>query len=168
MRLRKKTIAAFGLVEIIIAIAIISISLFALSNAANLAFLFIEETTREGRVSFLLEEGLEAVRILRDLSWAENIAPLASDTPYYPIFNVGWSLVGSDPGPIDGIFTRSVIFEDVYRRDSDYDIVDIGAPDPKTLDPETKKVTASVTWVSTNNKISTRTLATYITNLFQN
>ncbi len=164
----KKKFYGFGLVEVIIAIAIVSISLFALSNAANLAFLFVDESTREGRAAFLLEEGAEAVRTLRDVSWTQKIAPLTSGNTYYPVFNVSWNLATTDPGAIEGIFTRTAVFEDVYRRNSDDDIVDAGAADPKTLDPGTKKVTIYVLWKKSGNKTTTRSLSTYITNLFQN
>lgn len=158
----QKKYRGFGLVEIIIAVAIVSISLFALSNASNLAFTLIDESTRETRASFLLEEGVEAVRILRDSGWSANIAPLTSGTGYYPIFATNWTLASTDPGPIDGIFTRTITLENVLRDGND-DIAPTGTPD---LD--TKKVTVSVSWNGPRGNTKTRSIATYITNLLEN
>lgn len=158
----------FGIIEIIFAIALISISLFALMHASNTAFVLVDENAREKKAVFILEEGVETVRILRDVSWSKNIAPLVNATPHYLTLNTPWGLTTVNPGPIDGVFDRTIVFEEVYRKDSDDDIVDQGAADPKTLDPNTRKVTVSVTWNASSGGQKTRTITTYISNLFSN
>lgn len=156
-----------GLLEIIIAVAIISFSLFALARAAQVALSLVDQTTRISRSLFLLEEGMESVKSLRDRSWSAHIAPLSEGISYYPVFDNFWELETLNPGPIDGTFTRTLEVENVYRRDLDDDIVDPGAPDPKTLDPGTKKITVTVSWQSPVGTRS-RQLETYLSNIFDN
>jgi len=157
----------FGLIEIIIASAIISASLVALAGVSQLAFRVILENTREKRAGFLAEENLEVVRILRDLSWSSNVAPRASEVTYYPVFDSAlstWSLSSTPPGLIDGMFLQTLVFGDVYRRNSDDDIVASTSPDSKTLDLDTKLVTSRVLWEE-GKEVE---LITYITNMFDN
>lgn len=157
----------FGLTEIVVAAGVISVSLFSLITVALYSSRSIDESFFKARAEFLAREGLEVVKIVRDSGWSANIGPLSSGTEYYADFTVSsnsWSLRTTDPGLIDGEFRRTIVFEDVYRRDSDHDIVPASSPDPKTLDTGTKKVTATVSW-ATGASIS---ISTYITNLFQN
>ena len=144
----------FGLVEIVVATGIIAVTFFALAGVSQIAFRVVRESTEDARANFLLEESVEAIRSLRDASWDSNIAPLTSGTIYYPVYNSaqqGWTLQITNPGLIEGLFTRTAIFEDVYRRNSDDDIVDVAAPDPKTLDSGTHRVTAHVGWGTVTN-----------------
>lgn len=156
----------FGLVEIVVAAAIVSVSLFALIGASHASFKAVDDSLMRRRAEFLAEESIEAVKILRDSGWTAYIDPLLSGTTYYPSFNAAtgsWSLITNNPGAIDGIFNRTLIFADVYRKNSDQDIVDISAPDPKTIDPGTLLVISAVSWEGKQAEIRT-----YITNIFQN
>lgn len=156
----------FGLVEIVVASAIVSVSLFALIGASQASFKAVDDSLMRRRAEFLAEEGIEAVKILRDSGWAANIDPLTSGTTYYPSFNSStntWALITTNPGAVDGIFTRTITFSDVYRKNSDQDIVDVAAPDPKTLDPGTLLVVSTASWEGKEAEIRT-----YITNIFQN
>lgn len=156
----------FGLIEIVVASAIVSISLFALIGASHAAFRAVDKSLMQKRAEFLAEEGVEAVKVLRDSGWSTYIDPLVSGTTYYPLFNSStntWSLSTTNPGAIDGIFTRTIVFGDIYRRNSDQDIIDISDPSPKTIDSGTMLVTSRVTWEAKEVKI-----LTYVTNIFQN
>ena len=156
----------FGLVEILVASGIITVVAVGVLSASQLSLRLVRNSTLEGSASFLSEEGIEAVRIMRDAGWSAKIAPLISSTTYYPIFNTGaWTLTTTNPGLIDGVFSRTVIFDDAYRRNSDDDIVDISSSDSKTLDAGTRKVTVRVSWDFPAKQVE---LVTYITNLFQN
>jgi len=158
----------FGLVEILVASAVISASLIALTAVALLSFRVIDGSVRETQAEFLTEEGLEVVRILRDISWSANIAPLTSGVAHYPTFNASggtWTLVSTGADLIDGLFSRSIVFDDVYRKNIDDDIVASTSPEANTLDPGTKQVTSRVTWDNGEREIE---FVTYITNLFQN
>ncbi|MDP7648317.1 MAG: hypothetical protein QGI82_01305, partial [Candidatus Pacebacteria bacterium] len=62
---------------------------------------------------------------------------------------------------IDNVFDRTITIVDVYRRDSDDDIIASTSPDSKTLDPNTVQVTASVSWDGDEVNATT-----YFTNIF--
>jgi prepilin-type N-terminal cleavage/methylation domain-containing protein len=151
----------FSLVEIVIVIAIISVALmsiisfFIFSRGVNF------KMARNTEATSLAEEGMEAVRKLRDQSWSENIADLVSGTTYYPVVSgSNWTLNLNNPGLIKGLYTRTVKVENVVRA-ANSNISTSG-----TADPDTKKLTVRVSWVETGNTKEV-VLTTYITN-FQN
>jgi prepilin-type N-terminal cleavage/methylation domain-containing protein len=157
----------FGLIEIIIASAIISVAISSLAATSGLALRVVSKSALKEKAHFLLEEGVEATRIQRDLSWHSNIAQLATSTAHYATFNAAsgaWEFGVTDPGLIDGVFSRTITFDAVYRRDSDDDIVDVSSSDPKTIDYGTRETNVSVAWGS-GEQVA---LTTYITNMFSN
>ena len=167
---RLRTNSGFGLIEILIASAVILVAMTTLSSVVLSAFRITDEGVEKIQAEFLAGEGLEVVRLLRDKGWEANIEPLSSGTVYYPVWNVStidWTLDASDPGLIDGTFTRVVIFEDVYRRLSDDDIVPEEDAATKALDSGTKKVTSRVSWKGRASSPEVR-LEMYITNFFDN
>jgi len=152
----------FGLLEIAIGISIISLSIFSLTAVSNLALKLTEESARNTQASFLLEEGVEALKILRDSSWSIDIMPLASGTVYYLSFaDHNWQTTSTNIY-IDGIFERSFVLQDV-NRDINDDIVSSGG----ILDSDTKKIIVSVSWRS-RNSTTTQSVSAYIVNLFNN
>src|SRR3989344_4495337 len=77
------------LVEVLIATSIILVFLLAFFGVHNL---YLKTAFSNGDVikaTELAEEGLEAMRFLRDSSWDVNIAPLTLDTDYDLIFSAG-------------------------------------------------------------------------------
>lgn len=156
----------FGLIELLVATSVISVSLFALVAVIQASFQVTSVSGVKARAEFLAEEGVEVVKILRDNSWSSNIATLATSTPYYPVFATStgvWSLATVSPALIDNTYTREVIIDDVYRRDSDSDIVASTSPDSKSLDAGTREVTSRVLWGSDSLQFGA-----YITDLFSN
>lgn len=151
----------FGLLEVVIGVTIISVSLFSLIIVLQSAMVIINESTKDIQASFLLEEGVESVRVMRDSGWTSNIAGLATSTSYYFDFNGSTWLVTTSNIYIDGLFERSFVIDDVYRDVND-DIAISG-----TLDANTKKVTVYIAW-STKSGTTTKNIATYLTNLFDN
>lgn len=153
----------FGLVEIVVGVAIMSAVLLSLSQIGQFVFRVVDESNYKLRGAFLAEEGIEAVRTIRDTSWSANIAPLAPGADYYPRFSGGiWVL---DPAPqpkVDGTFDRRIIFQPVNRDASD-NIVSSGG----ILDPGTKKMTVNVAW-NNRGRTNTASVSTYITDLFKN
>lgn len=162
--------SGFGLIEIVVSIGVVAVVLFSIAQASRLAHRVIAKSQRETQAQFLIEEGVEAMKILRDAGWAAHIAPLSGSAIYYPTFDTsinGWRMLQANPEPIGGVFTRIITVEPVYRRNSDDDIVDISSPDPKTIDPGTRKVTVRVSW----SEAATSTLregVTYISDIHQN
>lgn len=149
-RLHKK---AFSLVEILLAIFV-----FTLFSTA-VVYLSLDTASRATQVEIkneallYAEEGMEAVRNIRDRNYLDLVAgsyglSFAADT---------WSFVAA-PETIDAYYQRTVLIEDVYR-DGAGDIAASG-----TLDPETKKITVSVTWNWKGLIPKTTVLSTYFSN----
>lgn len=151
----------FGLLEIVLAVSIISLTLFGLSNTARVSYRLISDNTNKVKAAFLLEETIETVRILRDQSWQTRIASLSVGTNYFLTFNGTQWRTSTTNVFVDDIFERKIQVSDVYR-DANDDIAASG-----TLDPDTKKITASVSW-GTRTGTSTESISTYITDLFDN
>jgi len=153
----------FSLIEVVVGAAIISISFLGLMTLASTSFYLMEQGERYVQASFLLEEGTEALRVLRDSGWQENIGSLNVETSYclvFSTFNNSWG-VASSSAYIDGIFERSFILYDVNRDHSSDDIVDSGG----VLDPNTKKVVMSVSWLSRKGT-TTKSISTYLMDIF--
>ncbi len=156
----------FSLVEILVAVAVLLVSFVSVLTAFQVA-------TRQGRASVLevqaaalAEEGVEAVTTIRDAGWA-NLSSLAVGTPYDLIFTgTQWATTLS-PQTIDGSFRRSVTVGEVYRRNSDKDIVVADSPDPKAIDTGTKKITVRVAWATSTPNARERVMEAYLTNLFE-
>jgi len=158
----------FGLIEILVAAAIVGVAFTTLSGAVLSAFRVTDDDVLRIQAAFLAEEGLEIVRFLRDAGWEENIAGRESGTSYYPVFLAvenAWTLAAEDPGPVDGIFSREIIFEEVYRRTSDDDIVLVSDGAPKALDTGTVRATSRVTWAGRTGAGATE-LSSYFTAIF--
>ncbi|MBI4121078.1 MAG: hypothetical protein HY457_02395 [Parcubacteria group bacterium] len=159
--------SGFGLLEIVISSAIISASLIALVTATQLSYKAVERALQRTQAEFLAEEGFEAIRTLRDAGWSAAIAPLINGTSYYPIFATStsvWSLSPSDPGLKLGLFTRTVVFTAVCRKDADDDIVDCDSATPHYTDQGTREVVSRVEW-GDNEEVEFRG---YITDLLDN
>ncbi|QQG42781.1 MAG: hypothetical protein HYW15_01010 [Candidatus Giovannonibacteria bacterium] len=155
----------FGLLEIVIAVSLISGTIFSLAFVFLLANKLEVRASNQVRANFLAEEGLEVLRSLRDKSWSDNLASLNAGTTYYLSFNPvssSWSVTTSNPGLIDGVYARSFAVASVNRDDSD-NIVSSGG----TLDPNTKEFRVSVSWQE-RGVYSTTTVSTYLSDIFQN
>lgn len=148
------------IVEVLVAVSIITVSILAAMAVAQKSIYVSRQAVHATQAAFLLEEGAEAVRILRDNSWS-NISSLIPATSYYPFFSGGtWTL--SPTANTVGIFTRTVSVALVNRDNSTQDISALG-----TDDPGTKLVTVTVSWMEGGNVI-TKTLEFYIMDFFLN
>ena len=148
----------FMMVEILVAVSIITVSVLAAMTVSQKSIYVSRQAFHATQVSFLLEEGAEAVRILRDNAWS-NISTLSPNTNYYPTFSGGtWTL--SSTANIVGIFTRTVTTASVNRDNTTKDIGSIG-----TDDPGTKLITITVFWTE-GGVIITKTLQFYIADIF--
>ena len=148
----------FLTVEVLIAISIVTISILASMTVAQKSIYVSRQSLHFSQANFLLEEGAEAVRILRDNAWT-NISSLTLETYYYPLFSNGtWSL-STTPNTV-GIFTRKMTISSVKRDDTSKDISDTG-----TVDTGTKLVTITVSWSESGTTV-TKTLSFYILDIF--
>ncbi len=154
----------FGLLEIVIAVAIVGGALWALASVFLLAERAQELSREKLQAVFLAEEGLETLRYLRDSGWSSNIATLSINTDYYLSFDSGasqWSIVSTPPAKIEGVFERSFRIENVLR-DSGANIAPVG-----TNDPETRKIIMNVAW-SFQQSSENVSLEAYLADLFGN
>ncbi|MDO8555268.1 MAG: type II secretion system protein [bacterium] len=156
----KNKTKGFGLLEIVVAISIISFSLFSVMSAVIMALRVSEGSEKNIQAAYLLEEGVEVLRILRDTSWQNNIANITTGVNYYFIFNNNaWQATTSATNLIDQTFERKFVLENVYRNGND-DIAQSGS-----LDNGTKKATVTVSWF-TQKGTTTQNTAIYLTNIF--
>ncbi len=150
----------FSLVEAVIGIALILLALVGLFVAYSFYLKVGLRAATSLQAAFLAEEGMEAARLLRDGAWS-NLSSLATATPYYLSWGGGvWSAT-TTAVLVDNNFTRTIVFDDVYRRNGDKDIVATTSPDAKTFDPDIKKVTVSVSAPGVLAR-----LATYLANIY--
>jgi type II secretory pathway pseudopilin PulG len=158
MKINNKTKGA-GLVEVVIGVSLILITLVGLISAYNLFLKTALKNTEILQANFLIEEGLEASRALRDYGWDSNIENLVQGTNYDVIESGGVWQYTSNISLIDGKFYRAITVADVLRDGND-DIASSG-----TLDSNTKLFTVSISWLE-GGATSTRSLSAYLTKLF--
>lgn len=156
------TCAGFTIIEVVVGAAILVGVFISVGGIANYAVRLSSDANLRIRSAFLATEGIEAAKAMRDRSWEAYIAPQAPGTNYYLAFSADRWLTSQAPEIIDGIFTRTIQFENVSRASSD-DIVMSGG----TNDPNIKKVTVTVRWAS-HGILRQDSIATYITNLLSN
>ena len=153
--------AGFGLLEIVLAITVISGSLFAIAGASRLAFIVSSENLLKSQAGFLLEEGAEALKTIRDRSW-NDFSSIPNNTLYYLVFSGGaWQATNIDPGPVAGVFTRTVTVSNVLRDAGD-NIAGSGVPDP-----DTRKIVVKVSWQERSLGVSQEAIS-YISRINEN
>ncbi len=162
MKFFLKNKKGFSVIEIMIACAIISTSIFALVSSASKGVQLSNQVLKQTQASILLEEGAEAVKSIRDNLWTD-ISSLTVGTTYYLSFNTTtnkWSL-STTASTIDFIFTRTIVITAV-NRDSNDDITTSGG----TLDLRTKKVSINVSWNNSSNTTTSKDLSFYMSDIF--
>src|SRR3989344_2551092 len=151
-----------GLVEVLVAAAIIVLIVLSLFSAFTLFLRIGLDVPSMVGATLLAEEGVEAVKYMRDGGWNQNIAPLILGTPYYlATTSISWTVTAT-PRLDLGKFTRTVRFYAV-NRDSSGTIVSSGG----TLDSGTRKVVVDVWWPTASGS-TTRFVSTYLTNFLNN
>ncbi len=159
MQRSKFMAAGFGLLEIVLAVSIISIiSVGLILIVGNLVGVG-NETVQSVTATILIEETAEAVRLLRDNHWS-YIAGLTAEVPYYLVWTGHTWATSTTPVLVDGVFERSFRVVDV-ERDANDNIVTQGG----VLDPNTRQVTVTVAWWS-RQATTTRSFDFILTNLF--
>lgn len=150
----------FGLVEIIIGAAILATTLLAVSFFFQKAIVISDSTGKIVQASFLAEEGVEVLRLLRDNGWENLNSGITPGSLYHLSFSGSTWATTTINTFIDGTFERTFKIENV-NRDSNDDITVSGGE----LDPNTKLVTISVSWFN-RGATTTHSVAVYLTNIF--
>ena len=146
------------IVEVLVAVSIITVSILAAMMVAQKSIYVSRQAFHTTQAAFLLEEGAEAVRILRDNAW-NNISSLNPGTNYYPTFSGDTWILSSTANTV-GIFTRTVTIANVNRDNTTKDISSAG-----TNDPGTKLMTVTVSWLEGGTPVM-KTLQFYIMDIF--
>lgn len=148
------------MVELIVISAVLMIIVIAASYVAKKSIEVSNRTLNTMQASFLLEEGVEVMRILRDSNFgAVDPAIEGSSNQYLVLTSNTWSLV--DAPQTNGIFTRIINIYPVYRDSTTADIVTSGG----SLDAGTSKITITVSWPESTGTLS-KSLTFYLSDLF--
>ena len=151
--------AGFTIIEVLFSAAFLALFTGVLITAYILYFRIATAGPQHTAAVFLADEGLEAVRVIRDGGWEDGIAALDTELPYHLIFQDGLWSATTDPQLIDDTFTRTVTLYEV-RRDSDDNIADTGEIDDGTL-----RADVLVSWSGLLGESEVE-LSTYVANLF--
>ena len=154
----KKFNQGIALVEIIVAISIITMALLAILTVIQKSIYISRQSLQQAQASFLLEEGVEAVKVVRDNDWS-LISSLLPNTNYYLEFNSNLPNLTTTQNSLD-IFTRIITTEYVYRDNND-DIAVSGV-----LDEGTRYITITISWLN-GGQVLTKSLSFYLANIFQ-
>lgn len=159
MKLFSKNKMGIGAVEIVIGSAIISLVLLSVGSAFNSSLKGSRAVAKKTQANFLAQEGIEAVRIFRDNGW-QNVSNLSDGGNYYLAWSAGAWATTTNNVFIDGTFERKFTVLNAYRDGND-DIAQSG-----TIDPNTKKVTVSVSWRE-GLSTTTESISAYLINIFE-
>ncbi|MEK7088992.1 MAG: hypothetical protein AAB913_02590 [Patescibacteria group bacterium] len=147
----------FMIIEVVIVASIIIVSILTAMSVTQKAIYVSRQALHTSQAAFLLEEGAETVRIIRDNAWS-NISALNVGTDYYSVFSGSWTL-SATPSTV-GIFTRTINIANVNRDASTEDITSSGVNDTGT-----KLITITVSWTE-GGIVVNKTLSFYIMNIF--
>jgi len=153
----------FGLIEVVIGSAVLSVAVFGISGFFHTVLKTSRITESAVQGDYLLEEGIEVAKIFRDMSYTSNIKNMSTTTTYYFFWSdTNWATTTTKT-IVDGKYERSLTFEDVKRDSLTKDISATGV-----YDPDVKLVAVSVAWWTPVVGTTTRSIQTYIVNLFNN
>lgn len=146
------------LIEVVVVAAILAVvSLAFLGTLATISN-FHQKNTLAIKGELLAEEGVEALRFIKEGGW-NILANLSTNSDHYLSLSASSWSVSETPEVIDGQFFRSFRIYDVYR-DIEDDIVSAGG----TMDPNTFLLNVKVEW-SWKGATTSSAYQAYITNI---
>lgn len=147
-------------VEVLFAAAIMASFIGFLSLAFLLYLQIATAGPKHTAGVFLADEGVEAVKSIRNKGWASEIETLNKDVSYHLyLSNDGWQATTTEQ-LIDGTFTRVFVLKGV-ERDVDGKIVEVGG----VLDTDSLRVDVLVTWDGLIGR-SEIEMSSYLMNIF--
>jgi hypothetical protein len=144
-----------GLVEVIIALAIFALIAASIAGLAVGGFTGIQRSGLHIRAQAYAQEGLEAVRAIRDRAWNELIFSQSG----VEIIDGQWVFKGEGTTDNSGPFTRTIVFTDICR-DSNYDIVSCPGD---FMDIHSTQVTVQVDWQTSDGQPASLRQTAYFT-----
>ncbi len=148
------------MVEAVVAVGLATLAFTGLVTAYGLYMNASFQSMRKIEAELIAEEGIEIARYLRDSGYAATLGTYSTVNPYWlSLSGSTWSATQTQQSFIAGRYDRRVTFSPVYRNASD-DITTSG-----TVDPDTRKVTVTVSWRERNATTSVA-LSSYLTDIF--
>lgn len=161
MKLKNFYHKGISLVEVIMASAIISLSMIYISNVyGNFLTLSLENTDKVQAV-FLLDEGVEVIKTMRSYGWS-TVASSTAATDYYFVWQDARWQSTTTPAVIDNKFIRKFTVSNVYRDPTTLNIVTSGG----VLNNDSKLVNLDVSW-NYKGATSTKETSFYIFNIYE-
>jgi len=128
--------AGYSLIELLVAIGLFSVLISVLFSGFIASRDGQPQQEQRFQAAVLVQEGLEAVRVVREASWQS----FAQNGVFHPeTYQGSWRLVAGQE-ILDG-FTRSITISDVFRDNNG----NIAGPETNP-DPSTKKIDIAVSW----------------------
>lgn len=152
-----QTQSGFSIIEVIISVAIIMIiSVTAITSIVG-SFSTNRLSDEETRASQYAQEGLEAVKSIKNQGWTTPFLATTCSGGCGVNMGASWSFAGTN-NTSQGM-TRTITVSPVGRDGSGF-IVSSGGIN----DPDTRKVTSTVTWNFTPTRSNSVSFSTYLTN----
>jgi Tfp pilus assembly protein PilV len=145
------------LIEVLIAIGTVSVILIAVGLSVTSYVEARKNLLTQTKSTYLIEEGYETLRAIRDTNWSTLSALTVDDTYYFSLSTTTLSIV-TTPEIIDTDYRRSFVVRSVYRNGS-RDIVastTVGA----TVDSNSRQFDISVA-----NPVGTSKFSAILTNI---
>lgn len=152
----------FTIIEVVVVPAILLLVVLAVMNAFGAYVRTSKGSVDTVKASYLLDEGIEVMKIFRDEGWEQKISTLPIDTPIKIFWNGSSFATTSSQVLIDDKFEQAIVLNNVYRDNLTKTISTSG-----TIDTNSRKVTVYVSW-NTNMGTTTKSLSAYISNIFSN
>jgi len=131
----------FGIIEVLVSIAIAATLLTTFSILLVKSSQVNDLNARELKASIYLQELIEITKDLEQSNWSAFDTSLCPSQCYPVASGNSWTLSSGPESLEAGIFNRSLKIEDVCR-DANDKIIACGT----TIDPDTKKIIATVHW----------------------
>lgn len=151
----------FGLIELMLAITLMLVLSLAGVGLVSRTYSTNRLASDTSEAGFYAQEGIEAVRSLKNKDWANldtgGVGCTDSITGGVEILSNEWNWKGTADTFSD--YTRSITIQNVCR-DTFGDVVASGG----TYDPNIKRVTSTVDWNFSSSRANSSELVTYLTN----
>lgn len=145
-----------SILEVIVAVAIFSLIGAAMASMAVGSFTALTQGGEQTEAVNLAQEGIEAVRAIRDRAWNENIYNKSS----IAVNSNEWIFNGEGTEETIGQYARTITFSDVCRDNNDEIVVCPG----DYIDVHSKKATVIVSWEIRSGVVNSVQKITYLTN----
>ena len=129
------------LIEVLIALSIVAVILIVVGFSVTAYVDARKNLLTQTKTTYLLEEGYETLRAIRDTNWS-TLSGLTVGTRYYFSLSTTTLAVNTTPEVIDGEYRRSFVVRSVYRNNSK-DIV-ASTTSGATIDANSRQVDISV------------------------